>query len=62
MMNRFTYTGTEKNIPNRIDIDLRDNLANQRLEFGYFEADSIESKKQMQENCSRFKLSPLFRS
>ena len=46
LMNRFTYTGTGKNIPNRIDIDLRNNLANQRLEFGHFEADSIESKKQ----------------
>ena len=46
LMNRFTYMGTGKNIPNRIDIDLRNNLANQRLEFGHFEADSIESKKQ----------------
>ena len=41
--NRFTYMGTGKNIPNRIDISLREELANNRLEFGHFEADSIES-------------------
>ena len=44
-MNRFTYTGKGKNIPNRIDIDLRPTEANLRLEFGHFEADTIESKK-----------------
>lgn len=44
-LNRFTYTGQGKNIPNRIDITLRDKLANERLEFGHFEADSIESRK-----------------
>ena len=41
--NRFTYIGTGKNIPNRIDISLRNELANKRLEFGHFEADSIVS-------------------
>jgi len=41
--NRFTYVGTGKNITNRIDIDLRNELANKRLEFGHFEADSVES-------------------
>lgn len=32
-----------KNIPNRTDIDLRSELANLRLDFGHFEADTIES-------------------
>ena len=41
--NRFTYVGTGKNIPNRIDISLREELANKRLEFGHFEADSVVS-------------------
>lgn len=41
--NRFTYIGTGKNIPNRIDITLRNELANKRLEFGHFEADSVVS-------------------
>ena len=41
--NRFTYIGTGKNIPNRIDISLREELANKHLEFGHFEADSVES-------------------
>ena len=46
ILDRLKYKiATGKNIPNRIDIDLRDNLANQRLEFGHFEADSIESGK-----------------
>ena len=40
---RLYYKGSGKNIPNRIDIDLRDKLANDRLEFGHFEADSVES-------------------
>ena len=40
---RLYYKGTGKNIPNRIDIDLRDKLSNDRLEFGHFEADSVES-------------------
>ena len=43
--NKRTYTGTGKNIPNRVDIDLRPIEANLRLEFGHFEADSIESKR-----------------
>lgn len=41
--NRFSYIGTGKNIPNRIDITLRNELANKRLEFGHFEADSVVS-------------------
>ena len=40
---RFIYVGTGKNIPNRIDIDLRDELANNRQEYGHFEADSVVS-------------------
>ena len=40
---RLYYKGTGKNIPNRIDIDLRDELANHSADFGYFEADTIES-------------------
>ncbi len=31
------------NIPNRTDIDYREEIANLRLEFGHFEADSVES-------------------
>ena len=34
-----------KNIPNRIDIDLREELANFRLEFGHYECDIVESCK-----------------
>ena len=45
LWNRFTYSGTGKNIPNRIDISQRPIEANLRLEFGHFEADTIESKK-----------------
>ena len=41
--NRFLYIGTGKNIPNRIDVSLRVELANKRAEFGYFEADSVVS-------------------
>lgn len=41
--NRFSYIGNGKNIPNRIDVSLRDELANKRLEFGHFEADSVVS-------------------
>ena len=44
--NKRTYIGTGKNIPNRVDIDLRPIEANLRLEFGHFEADSIESKRE----------------
>ena len=40
---RRQYIGTGKNIPNRIDIDLRDELANKRMEIGHFEVDSVES-------------------
>lgn len=43
--NKRTYIGTGKNIPNRVDIDLRPIEANFRLEFGHFEADSVESKR-----------------
>ena len=43
--NKRSYVGTGKNIPNRVDIDLRPIEANLRLEFGHFEADSIESKR-----------------
>ena len=39
-------TGTGKNIPNRIDISERPIEADNRTEFGHFEADSIESCKQ----------------
>ena len=51
--NRFSYIGIGKNIPNRIDIDLRDELANQRADFGYFEADTIEScrKRGQKKSC-----------
>ena len=51
--NRFSYIGTGKNIPNRIDIDLRDELANQSADFGYFEADTIEScrKRGQKKSC-----------
>jgi IS30 family transposase len=37
--------GTGKNIPNRIDISERPKDADERLVFGHFEADSIESCK-----------------
>ena len=37
--------GTGKNIPNRIDISERPIAADERKEFGHFEADSIESCK-----------------
>lgn len=51
--NRFTYVGTGKNIPNRIDISLRDKLANERKEFGHFEADSVVScvEKRKTKSC-----------
>lgn len=42
---RFSYRGTGKNIPNRVDIDLRMSTANARTEIGHFEADTIESKR-----------------
>ena len=42
---RFSYRGTDKNIPNRVDIDLRMEEANKRIEIGYFEADTIESRR-----------------
>ena len=45
-------TGTGKNIPNRTDIDLRSMEANLRLEFGHFEADTIESCKKRGERRS----------
>lgn len=34
-----------KNIPNRTDIDLREELANLRMEFGHYECDTVESCK-----------------
>ena len=43
--NKRKYTGIGKNIPNRVDIDLRPQEANLRLEFGHFEADSIEGTR-----------------
>lgn len=52
---RRKYVGTGKNIPNRVDIDLRDELANNRAEFGHFECDSIEScrttKRGVRKSC-----------
>ena len=42
---RFTYRGSGKNIPNRVDIELRMEEANMRSEIGHFECDSIESKR-----------------
>lgn len=42
---RFSYRGTGKNIPNRVDIDLRMEDANKRIEIGHFEADTIESRR-----------------
>lgn len=42
---RFSYRGTGKNIPNRVDIDFRMQEANMRSEIGHFECDSIESKR-----------------
>jgi len=43
---RLIKQGTGKNIPNRVDIDLRDKLANLRIEIGHFECDSVESGRQ----------------
>ena len=42
---RPKYVGTGKNIPNRIDISNRPEMANNRVQFGHFEADSVESCK-----------------
>lgn len=42
---RVIKQGTGKNIPNRVDIDLRDKLANLRIETGHFECDTVESCK-----------------
>ncbi len=42
---RHRRVGTGKNIPNRVDISKRTQEANERTEFGHFEADSIESCK-----------------
>ena len=42
---RFSYRGTGKNIPNRVDIDFRMQEANMRSEIGHFECDSIESRR-----------------
>jgi len=42
---RLIKQGTGKNIPNRIDIDLRSKLANLRIEVGHFECDTVESCK-----------------
>jgi transposase, IS30 family len=43
---RLIKQGTGKNIPNRVDIDLRSKLANLRIETGHFECDSVESGRQ----------------
>lgn len=49
--NKRKYIGTGKNIPNRIDIDFRETEANLRLEFGHFEADSVEgTRKRMKQD------------
>lgn len=37
------YKAMKPHIPNRIDIDFRNEKANLRLEFGHFEVDSVES-------------------
>lgn len=37
--------GEFKSIPNRIDVDLRESLANERREIGHLEIDSVESCK-----------------
>lgn len=42
---RAIKIGSYKVIPNRIDVELRNELANKRLEFGHFEVDSVESCK-----------------
>lgn len=49
---RIVRKGTGKNIPHRTDIDLRSMEANLRLEFGHFEADTIESSKKRGEKRS----------
>ena len=49
---RIVRKGTGENIPNRTDIDLRSMVANLRLEFGHFEADTIESCKKRGERRS----------
>lgn len=43
---RLYKPNNPKNIPNRTDIDLREELANIRMEFGHYECDSVESCKQ----------------
>ena len=50
---RFSYLGTGKNIPNRVNIDLRMEEANKRIEIGHFEADTIESRRirEQQSSC-----------
>ena len=42
---KFSYRGSGKNIPNRVDIDFRMKEANDRSQLGHFEADTIESKR-----------------
>lgn len=49
---KFSYRGTGKNIPNRVDIDFRMEEANLRSEIGHFECDSIESKRMRGEQKS----------
>src|SRR5574344_688333 len=49
---RMFKRGTGKNIPNRVDIDLRSIEVNLRTEFGHFEADTIESSKKRGEKRS----------
>ena len=42
---RLYKPNNPKNIPNRTDIDLREELANLRMEFGHYECDTVESCK-----------------
>lgn len=42
---RLYKPNNPKHIPNRTDIDLREELANLRMEFGHYESDTIESCK-----------------
>lgn len=44
--------GELKRIPNRIDVELRDSIANERREIGHFEIDSVESCRKRGKNRS----------
>jgi IS30 family transposase len=41
---RYGYPNNRVGIPNRVDIDERSDVANERLEFGHWEADTIIGK------------------